>query len=378
MKSATPEKMKSSTKMSSTRKRNVDEFIKKRAAKKIQKLVAPFIKRVSLNIDDRIKTYQMYQKYFAKFDTNQCLNINNDNGNVTYSLADDNIKLVKKLGTSGLHAAIYLSKGANTGELFRFASKVMPMQKENLLEITILKELTKVVIAKKNPHFPITYYTYTCRKHDSNNNLPAVVRDRMYYVNLNELANGDVSMYIHENYKNDKKIMNAMVQIYISLYSFNCFGYFHNDTHWGNFLYHKIKPGGYIKYVINGKELYIENLGYLWVIWDFSFSTKLPFTNSNMKQNTVGYNRILRAFMNKNVLGWLSNEYPLSQSIVKLAEKNSAIISECNRKTPFIHKAHNVFFDKFIEKNKQLFLKKEQLPKDAIVVNNRNPYKIGP
>jgi hypothetical protein len=364
--------------MSSTRKRKVDDFIKKIAAKKIQKLVAPFINRVSLNIDDRTKTYQMYQKYFAKFDTNQCLKINNDNGNVTYSLADDNIKLVKKLGTTGLHAAIYLSKGANTGELFRFASKIMPMQKENLLEITILKELTKLVIAKKNPHFPIMYYTYTCRKHDTDSKLPAVVRDRMYYVNLSELANGDVSMFIHENYKNDKKIMNAMVQIYISIYSFNCFGYFHNDTHWGNFLYHKIKPGGYIRYIINGKELYIENLGYLWVIWDFSFSTKLPLTNSNMKLNTVGYNRILRAFMNKNVLGWLSNEYPLSPTIVKLAEKNSAIISECNRKIPFIHKAHNVFFDKFIEKNNQLFLKKAQLPKGAIIVNNRNPYKIGP
>ena len=364
--------------MSSTRKRKVDDFIKKIAAKKIQKLVAPFINRVSLNIDDRAKTYQMYQKYFAKFDTNQCLKINNDNGNVTYSLADDNIKLVKKIGTTGLHAAIYLSKGANTGELFRFVSKIMPMQKENLLEITILKELTKLVIAKKNPHFPITYYTYTCRKHDTDSKLPAVVRDRMYYVNLSELANGDVSMFIHENYKNDKKIMNAMVQIYISIYSFNCFGYFHNDTHWGNFLYHKIKPGGYIRYIINGKELYIENLGYLWVIWDFSFSTKLPLTNSNMKLNTVGYNRILRAFMNKNVLGWLSNEYPLSPTIVKLAEKNSAIISECNRKIPFIHKAHNVFFDKFIEKNNQLFLKKAQLPKGAVIVNNRNPYKIGP
>jgi hypothetical protein len=49
----------------------------------------------------------------------------------------------------------------------------------------------------------------------------------------------------------------------------------HNDTHYGNFLYHKIKPGGYIKYTIKNETFYVENLGYLWVIWDFGISTQL-------------------------------------------------------------------------------------------------------
>ena len=54
-KSASRKKMSSSVKMSSSRKRRVDEFVKKRAAKIIQKLTMPFINRVSVNIDDRIK-----------------------------------------------------------------------------------------------------------------------------------------------------------------------------------------------------------------------------------------------------------------------------------------------------------------------------------
>jgi serine/threonine protein kinase len=245
------------------------------------------------------------------------------------------------------------------------------------MEINILRELTQVVIAKKNPHFPIMYYTYTCKNPQLNMGLPAVVNDKNYYINLSELANGDVSMFIHENYNSDKIIANALVQIFISIYSLHSLGYFHNDTHWGNFLFHRITPGGYIKYIINGKELYIENLGFLWVIWDFSFATRLPANNNNMKQTTAGYNRILRAFMNKNVLGWLSNEYPLSQNIVELAEHNSRIILECNQKLHKIDNAHVVYFDKFIENNK-LFIRREALPKGAIVVNANNPYKIGP
>jgi hypothetical protein len=38
------------------------------------------------------------------------------------------------------------------------------------------------------------------------------------------------------------------------------------------FLYHKIKKGGYFHYNIYGKDYYLENLGYLWIIWDFELS----------------------------------------------------------------------------------------------------------
>ncbi len=38
--------------------------------------------------------------------------------------------------------------------------------------------------------------------------------------------------------------------------------YFHYDSHWGNFLYHKIKPGGYFHYNIFGNDYYIENYGF--------------------------------------------------------------------------------------------------------------------
>lgn len=45
---------------------------------------------------------------------------------------------------------------------------------------------------------------------------------------------------------------------------------FHNDTHTGNILYKNIEKGGYLKYIINGKEIFIKNLGYLIILWDFA------------------------------------------------------------------------------------------------------------
>jgi hypothetical protein len=49
----------------------------------------------------------------------------------------------------------------------------------------------------------------------------------------------------------------------------------HNDCHWGNFLYHKINKGGYFHYKLFGENFYLENLGFLWVIWDFELATSI-------------------------------------------------------------------------------------------------------
>ena len=63
---------------------------------------------------------------------------------------------------------------------------------------------------------------------------------------------------------------------------------FHNDAHAGNFLYHRIKPGGYFHYNIYGQDFYLENIGFLWVIWDFGLIQ--PFSNSNLiNNNKYGY-----------------------------------------------------------------------------------------
>jgi hypothetical protein len=351
-------KVPTSFKMSPSRKRKVDAFIAKRSAKIIQKLAKPLLHRVSFNIDDRIKTYNMYYKYLSKYDINQCLKIEvKDKDNITYSLANDNIKIVKRIGTASAYGAIYKSKGNNEGELFRFSSKIMESNEYNLNEVKILKDVTNIVISKKNPHFPIMYYNFNCNYPQENANLPSYINNKEYYINISELANGDASKYILDNYKNDILMNNALAQIFISIVSFHSIGYTHHDTHWGNFLYHKVKPGGYIQYIINGRELYVENIGYLWVIWDFGFATKF-----SKREYTIDYFIIMNSFK------------------VFSEKKKNALVDKIYALLRVEYKKGKIsagdLFNLFID-NTTLFLKSSDLPKNANILNNKNPYKIG-
>jgi hypothetical protein len=102
-----------------------------------------------------------------------------------------------------------------------------------------------------------------------------------YNIYANEYADGGDLKQFLRSYGNDEAsiteevVENAVAQIIMAIATLHELGIRHNDTHYGNFLYHKIKPGGYIKYVIQGNSYYVKNLGYLWVIWDFGISTQL-------------------------------------------------------------------------------------------------------
>ncbi len=50
------------------------------------------------------------------------------------------------------------------------------------------------------------------------------------------------------------------------------FNMYHNDLHYGNVLFRKIKPGGYIKYIIEGQPIIVPNIGYIMILWDFGRS----------------------------------------------------------------------------------------------------------
>jgi hypothetical protein len=372
-KKSSSKKSSSPVKKSSSSSRNrkvaaVAAFTKNRAAKIIQRLTMPYKNRVSLDFDERIKTYTQYSKYFSKYNQDKCLTVSKVNRKVTYSI-DDNILLFKKIGSNSENGAIYLSKGKGVGSSYRFASKVMPINTYNIAELIIMEKLTEYVIKKRNPHFPVQYHTLKCTIQDNNRDLPRVIVNKQYVVSLCEIANGDTKMFVQKYYNNDNKILNAMMQMLISIYSFHCFGYLHNDTHWGNFLYHRIKSGGYIMYIINGEEIYLENIGYLWVIWDFGLAVKID-QPSNMKNFTSEYETMLvTSFM---------NSYPFSQSVSDISVEIYKIIKTCNKQFANERKAHSVFFDQILNSmTENLFLKKDELPSDAVIINKANPYRIG-
>jgi predicted unusual protein kinase regulating ubiquinone biosynthesis (AarF/ABC1/UbiB family) len=167
---------------------------------------------------------------------------------------------------------------------------------------------------------------------------------------LNELANGDLKTFIPLNYLNNDLLINTIQQIYISILSFHKkTGFIHFDAHWGNFLYHKIKPGGYFHYYIKdlNKNFYIENKGYLWIIWDYGFAKKIE--PNKEKSVLVDYYRINPSICNENNRGWVDNKYKINNSILKLKQTlDNLYISAKNENELWIQLEKYLFTDKYI------------------------------
>jgi len=269
-----------------------------------------------------------------KIISNNCLEIPKIS-DIKY-IIDKNIILEKQIGSPSVMGSIFLShykKDVNNKFATKFADPIFPANKN---EYEILKELTKIVLTEQIPHFPLTYGHLLCYN-DYNSNSDN--RNRLI-ITYNELANGDYKMFYKKFYDNDKLILNAFTQIFISIMFFEYYlSMFHNDAHHGNFLFHKINKGGYFYYKIYDVDYYIKNEGYVWLIWDFGLVKK--FKKNNTTTIITDYRRIINAFMNipdnsvkikdfilnnnDNLIkkyynifmgyGWISNDYPYSDKI---------------------------------------------------------------
>jgi len=272
----------------------------RKITKKFKEFISPFVNRVSANLQSRIDYYNMLFKILSKITKEQCLNFYNEtNGNKQYTLGDNmEILLTKQIGSPSQYGVVYLSKiNMEFKKFFKFGLKIMENNIENQEEISTLKILSDLALKNINPHFPILYKTFECNKAPIvKKDYPDLIKNGKYVITLTELANGDLQTFIktNEEYKrNDELIKNTLQQIFISILSFHLhMKQIHTDAHWGNFLYHKIKPGGYIHYKIFDVDVYLENMGYLWIIWDYKIE---PITNQNIYDD---YDNILTVFEN--------------------------------------------------------------------------------
>ena len=353
------------------------------AANKIQKILTPFIKRVSANIIDRINFFIYIRKYI--------LSINKKNKNICMRLYkyDEKTKLPiyrlgnkiildKQIGSKSRYGIVYLAhyqhdinyKYNDLNKLNKFAIKVVNYSIYNEIEYLVLCEVSKKVITFTCPHFPITYGLIKCdnKKLKSNyensvllqniklsdinksKNYPELVNNNIsLYYQINELASGDFNKYRIFYNNNNEYLLNSIAQIYISIMFFHKYiNAFHNDAHAGNFLYHRIKPGGYFHYNIYGQDFYLENIGYLWVIWDFGLIQ--PFSNSKL--------------INKNKFGKCKKKLHLSVDFIRPIDKiitnsqkfNSNTIKVLSKIAEILHKYDNITNLSFLSDLNKLLL----------------------
>jgi hypothetical protein len=227
-------------------------ILARKIANKFKNFITPFINRISARIESRIEYYDQLFKVLSQISEQQCLNFFNEtNGKKQYTLGDNmEILLSKQIGTDSKYGVIYLSKiNIQYKKLYKFAVKIMKATTANKKEATLTKQVSDLVLKNINPHFPILYKQFVCNTPPSNNQYPKLILRSNYIMLLSELANGDLKTVVYDPafHTNFEVIKNTIQQLFLSILSFHIHTkHIHKDAHWGNFLYHKIKPGGYI------------------------------------------------------------------------------------------------------------------------------------
>lgn len=268
------------------------------------------------SLDNRIKLYNSAKKYLDKIDEKTCIT-KVKKGRKSLMTLSNMLFMDTKIGTVSAYGAIYLSSVLNVPNLL-VVSKITKRTQDNLTELIIMEQLTeKFVKTKKTKHFPLIYTTHICPDVD----------EVLSVVSVNELCNGDLKMLINNESINDMPdeiVVNIIYQILISLTTFQHFGYLHNDSHWGNFLYQNNKEIGYYEYEYKNQTFFIPSCPYNIMLYDFGLSKEIG--DPNDKKCYGDFGKPLTAFQprhNPTYHGWNEsiNPRPLNDKIKRIQTK---------------------------------------------------------
>lgn len=315
-------------------------------------------------LDNRIKYANNFMKYFTSTSIGDFIILKKNK----YSYK--NLLLHKKIGSESKFGAVYSVTYGIKPKKYIVSAKLICINESNTKELSILKKITDIILAKKTIHFPILYFYTTIAKTSNMNSslLPEAIRycDN-FYISFNEMFSGDLKMLMSSKKQTTTFMKNAITQIFFSISNFSHYtGFIHKDSHWGNFLYHKIESGGYFYYKVNGIDVYLENIGFIWVIWDFGFAKKIKSDNV-MKD----YRRIIHAFYPRLYGGWIPNNITYNTKDIDFALNisRSLRVVSYNRDSYKTKKkqVHYILFDLYPE----LLIK----PEESLIINKK-PYII--
>lgn len=263
-----------------------------------------FQKQFQVNVSTKKSTLENLISYLVKFNY-KCIDRTN------YTL-DTNIILEGEFNRESVYADVVFGR---TNSKAQIAIKKIPVDETDLYYLEdfkkinsinhsqinssdsdILNELfflnkTTTLLKKKVTNFlPFIYNYYICNDCEFHNKKVLKKYEdeekiQCLYI-ITEKADGDLEHYIAKRSTTEKKLYTAYLQIFIALYTIKKFYKIeHQDLHINNILYFDVKPGGYWKYKIRNKVIYVPNYGALFILWDFAFSIipKLVFTPSNKK-----------------------------------------------------------------------------------------------
>jgi hypothetical protein len=276
----------------------------------------------------------------SKLTNNECIKLTK---NPNQYLLNDNILLFEKIGSDSVYGIVYKSMIIDKPDIPYFVTKIQLNTKQFANENRVLLKIMKLLKIQNIPVIPYIYKIITCNNLIIDNRYPAVLAkanktNKKYSMILYEFAANDLQNFLIKNSNLDEKIWKNMYeQIFMSIFVYHSvFNELHADTHIKNFLYRKITPGGCFCYNINGINYYIENLGYVWMIWDYGNSQPLnKLSNPSWIEDYIVFNlgtRIYNEEINKSdffkvhaihadkQFGYLPKNYIIPKTILNLQE----------------------------------------------------------
>ena len=302
-------------------KKEKKEIIKNSSSKSLSS------SKIELNgyLSKRIKTYNDFMQ-----NREELKNCNND----------DNINNLKLIDRS---SRLWVIFNANV-KTIPVSITLSVFNTDELLMKTI-KDLSLSVLNGNTPHFQLYYMDTRCsvdniKKYNKlisdnydKSKLPAMYNIKFYenlfyYCNLNE--------FIEKNKLNinDRLFVNAFSQCMLSIiyyYSYMSSKYDEimglNGISGEDFICHKIEKGGYFKYEIYGKEYYIENLGYVFIL---SFLNK---KSDIIKLDSKDNFKLIYSFITTiNLFIYMITQYFDKSSNHNFMQKLGDVLDACNNK----------------------------------------------
>lgn len=319
----------------------------------------------------RFNDYKLVEEFLKKIKLNKntCLTVKKDRYD-SYLLGDS-LLLYKRIGTESVYGVVYKCKNVNDKykNIPVFTMKIQLNTNALRRETGIFIKLSEYGLDHKIPNLPILYKVIKC-----SDEIPKLLIKRPdkateggYTMLLNELAAGDLRTFLSSKkyayVMDDRLWRNTYAQVFISLAILHSLGIKHNDAHDGNYLYHKITPGGCFHYEIDGVDFYIENLGFLWTSWDYGLISKIEshgdyihdYMLTNLCMRKHDYSKQTLQFENHDFYyehqwGYLSRSVEVPSSIEKLQNKLWNLLGGYN-------KYNNIYIIKKKKLPEPLFLK---------------------
>jgi hypothetical protein len=194
----------------------------------------------------------------------------------------DKIYFTRQIGTESVYGVAYLNTGVDEGSRLVFSAKITTDKHKN--EMELLKKMSYAVQNNLTPNFPVIYKILHCKnvkekRHQGYIDITSIddiIKHNKYYVILNELASGDLSNFLEKQKHSSIEYESIIFQAFISMRAFHIHtNHIHDDSHFGNFLYHKIEKGGHWHYRYNKTDIYVPNTGYLLIVWDPGLAQKI-------------------------------------------------------------------------------------------------------